>query len=131
MDVWPPTQPRLVRASVPAARERRCCSLRRRAKRDLGRGSVARAHTGAVAAIQRTDSALRLNVHFHLLAVDGAHLREDEDDPLAFFPLSTPTRAQIAGGSAHVPSANRRGREGVPPPSACHFLINGKCPCCN
>jgi hypothetical protein len=46
-------------------------SLRRRAKKHLGLASVAGAHTGAVAAIQRTDSALRLNVHLHVLALDG------------------------------------------------------------
>src|SRR5690606_35378113 len=39
-------------------------SLRRRAKRMLGLRSVADAHTGLVMAIQRTDSAVRLNVHF-------------------------------------------------------------------
>lgn len=36
-------------------------SLRRRAKARLELQSVARAHTGAVAAVQRTDSALRLS----------------------------------------------------------------------
>jgi hypothetical protein len=48
-----------------------CRSLRKTAKKLLGHGSVAAAHTGAVAAIQRTDSALRPNVHFHVLALDG------------------------------------------------------------
>jgi hypothetical protein len=39
-------------------------SLRRRAKKLLGLASVTQTHTGAVAAIQRTHSALRLNVHY-------------------------------------------------------------------
>jgi hypothetical protein len=46
-------------------------SLRWRAKDALGLASVERAFTGAVAAVQRSDSALRLNVHFHVLALDG------------------------------------------------------------
>ena len=57
-------------------------SLRRRAKRLLGLGSVADAHTGAIASIQRTDSALRLNVHAHVLALDGVYVRETEDAPV-------------------------------------------------
>ena len=65
-------------------------SLKRRAKRLFGLDSVADAHTGAVAAIQRTDSALRLNVHFHVLALDGAFVREEEGGPLG--PALAPDR---------------------------------------
>ena len=43
-------------------------SLRWRAKRELGLASVADAHTGAVVAVQRTDSALRLNSRQRYLA---------------------------------------------------------------
>jgi hypothetical protein len=71
-------------------------SLRRRAKHALALTSVSEALTGAVAAVSRTDSALRLNVHFHVLALDGVYLREDGDGPLAFYPLPTPTRSQVA-----------------------------------
>ena len=46
-------------------------SYRRRAKRELGLRSVAEGHGGAVTFIQRFDSALRLNPHFHTLALDG------------------------------------------------------------
>jgi hypothetical protein len=53
-------------------------SLRRRAKRELGLASVQDAHTGAVCAVQRTDGALRLNVHLHVLALDGVHVRDRE-----------------------------------------------------
>ena len=45
-------------------------SLKRRAKALLGLSSVRHALTGAVAAIQRTDSSLRLNVHFHVLVLE-------------------------------------------------------------
>ena len=71
-------------------------SLKRRAKRLFGLDSVADAHTGAVAAIQRTDSALRLNVHAHVLALDGVYIREKKDGPLVFLPLPTPTREEVA-----------------------------------
>jgi len=56
---------------------------------------VADAHTGAIAAAQRTDSALRLNVHFHILALDGVYVR-DAKDALIFHNLPTPTRAEVA-----------------------------------
>jgi hypothetical protein len=45
--------------------EELCRSLSRRAKRLFGLPTVADAKTGAVAAVQRTDGALRLNVHAH------------------------------------------------------------------
>jgi hypothetical protein len=38
---------------------------------------MAEAHMGAVAAAARTDSALRLNVHIHVLALDGVYLRAE------------------------------------------------------
>ncbi len=66
-------------------------SLKHRAKQALVLDSVRQAFTGAVASISRTDSALRLNVHFHVLALDGVYVREDEGGPLVFYPLPTPT----------------------------------------
>jgi hypothetical protein len=48
-------------------------SLKRRAKQELDLATVKAAHTGAVCAVQRTDSALRLNV----LALDGAYPAQD------------------------------------------------------
>ncbi|MBE7484258.1 MAG: transposase zinc-binding domain-containing protein [Polyangiaceae bacterium] len=50
-------------------------SLRWRAKRQLGLASVADAHTGGVAAVQRTDSALRLNVHLRRPGADEERAR--------------------------------------------------------
>jgi len=70
-------------------------SLRHRAKRELGLGSVSRMHTGAVAVVQRADSALRLNVHVHALALDGVYVRDGAKGPLTFHPLAAPTRAHV------------------------------------
>lgn len=70
-------------------------SLRWRAKRELDLDSVARAHTGSVVAIQRTDSALRLNVHLHVLSLDGVYVRDPAGE-LVFHELPTPTHAEVA-----------------------------------
>ena len=80
-------------------------SLKWRAKCELGLRSVEEAHTGSVFAVHRTDtgsvfavhrtdSALRLNVHFHGIALDGVYLRDGEGDdvPLVFHDLAPPTR---------------------------------------
>jgi len=71
-------------------------SLRRRAKRLLGLASVTDAHPGAVAAVHRADSALRLNVHFHVLGLDGVYVRDDSTGSLVFHPLPAPTQAEVA-----------------------------------
>ncbi|GMV13973.1 MAG: hypothetical protein AMXMBFR56_21970 [Polyangiaceae bacterium] len=79
-------------------------SLRWRAKRELDLASVADAHTGGVVAVQRTDSALRLNVHFHSLVLDGVYVHEGDDPqaPLEFRVLDTPTHADIAEVAART-----------------------------
>jgi hypothetical protein len=64
-------------------------SLRRRAKTLLGLGSVSQALPDAAVAIERTDSALRLNVHLHVLALDGAYVRRAR------------RRSGVTGVSAH------------------------------
>lgn len=59
--------------------------------------------TGAVGAVQRVDSALRLNVHFHILYLDGVYVLDNAsryDSSLSFLGLPTPTRGEtteIAG----------------------------------
>jgi hypothetical protein len=70
-------------------------SLRHRAKKVWGLQSVAQAHPGTVTFIQRFDSALRLNVHFHTLALDGVYVRGD-DGLLEFIELDEPTAAEVA-----------------------------------
>jgi hypothetical protein len=80
-------------------------SLKRRAKKALALSSVKDALTGAVAAVQRVDSAVRLNVHFHIIQIDGVYLPEDaatDDGPLSFYPLPTPSRAETARVAARI-----------------------------
>jgi hypothetical protein len=80
-------------------------SLKRRAKKALGLSSVDDALTGAVAAVQRVGSALRLNVHFHILQLDGVYLHqdaEDDDGPLSFYPLPTPSRDETTRVAARI-----------------------------
>jgi hypothetical protein len=66
-----------------------------RAKRELGLASVADAHTGIVVAVQRTDSALRLNVHLHVLCLDGVYVRDAESGAPVFHELPPPTRDDV------------------------------------
>ena len=70
-------------------------SLKHRAKRALDLRSVKQALTGAVSVIQRGDSSLRLNVHFHVLALDGVYVRKDPSAPLVFHALPEPTAEEV------------------------------------
>jgi len=63
--------------------------LRQRAKRQLGLSSVNEAHTGLVTFVQRSDGALRLNVHLRTLALDGVYVR-NVDGKLEFHALAPP-----------------------------------------
>ena len=56
----------------------------------------ASAVTGAVTLIQRFGSALNLNVHFHLLVLDGVYRRESEGR-LVFVPVSSPSTEELKG----------------------------------
>ncbi|KIG11610.1 Transposon-like protein [Enhygromyxa salina] len=69
-------------------------SLRCRAKAKLGLRSVEDALFGALTFIQRADSSLRLNVHFHCLVLDGVYVRDDEGE-LRFHSLGAPTREEV------------------------------------
>ena len=51
---------------------------------------------------------LRLNVHVHVLALDGVCVRERADGPLTFHALSTPSAAQVADVAGRT--AERLGR---------------------
>ena len=55
------------------------------------------AHTGAVNFIQRFGSALNLNVHFHILFLDGVYLSQDTGDEVTqvFRQVNAPTRADL------------------------------------
>ncbi|MCH7714877.1 MAG: transposase [Gemmatimonadetes bacterium] len=76
------------------------------AKIELGLDSVREARCGSVTFIQRADSGLRLNLHFHTLAMDGVYVSMQDDwrKPPTFFALSNPTDEAIA----HVAIAVRR-----------------------
>jgi hypothetical protein len=87
---------RLCAAVMGAFAEEVMRSLRHRAKRALGLSSVADAHAGLVLAVQRTDSALRLNVHAHALALDGVYVQGEQSGSLVFHALPTPTRDEVA-----------------------------------
>ncbi|MBX3130298.1 MAG: transposase [Polyangiaceae bacterium] len=54
--------------------------------------------------MQRTDSALRLNVHMHALVLDGVyvHASDDPRSPLEFRELDTPTHADMAEVAART-----------------------------
>jgi hypothetical protein len=54
--------------------------LRRRARKRKLRG---RLQTGSLTVVQRFDSSLNLNVHFHVIAMDGAYA-EQPDGTLLF-----------------------------------------------
>jgi len=70
-------------------------SYRWRAKREFGLSSVNEAFTGTVTVIQRFDSALRLNVHMHTLALDGVYVKCAEGEGLRFLPLPRPTEHEV------------------------------------
>jgi hypothetical protein len=55
----------------------------------------AQAQTGAVTLIQRFGSALNLNIHFHMLFLDGLYLR-GPDQRLRFVSVAAPTPAELA-----------------------------------
>jgi hypothetical protein len=66
-------------------------SYRRRA-REVG---IDHAQSGAVTFIQRFGGSLNLNVHFHMLALDGVYAPGREDQP-EFFPLRAPDDEEVA-----------------------------------
>jgi hypothetical protein len=66
-------------------------AYKRRAKALLSLSSVDDALTGAVSVIQRGDSALRLNVHFHVIVLDGVYVRSPDSGELVFHALAAPS----------------------------------------
>ena len=73
-------------------------SYRWRAKREGVVASVDAAHAGAITFIQRFDSALRLNVHAHVIALDGVYV-EESDDEARFVAAPEPTPSIQSFGS--------------------------------
>jgi hypothetical protein len=70
-------------------------SLAWRAKRALSLASVDEAETGTITFVQRFDSGLRLNVHYHVLALDGVYVRDASGAPV-FHALPAPTEEEVA-----------------------------------
>jgi hypothetical protein len=79
-------------------------SLRHRAKRQLGLRSVEDALIGALTVIQRSDGSLRVNPHFHTLALDGVYVR-DAQGALAFHALCEPSGEDVAQVAAWTHAA--------------------------
>jgi hypothetical protein len=53
------------------------------------------AQTGAVTLIQRFGSALNLNIHFHMLFLDGVYIGGSNGHPLRFRNVKAPTRDEL------------------------------------
>ncbi len=64
-------------------------------RRHMAALGIAGGKRGAVTAVQRVSSDLRLNPHFHTLALDGVFV-ENEAGELAFHPLPALTNADVA-----------------------------------
>jgi hypothetical protein len=66
--------------------------LRRRARKRKIKGKL---QTGSLTVVQRFGSSLRLNVHFHTLALDGVYAT-GPDGQLLFHPLPSPSDTDVA-----------------------------------
>jgi hypothetical protein len=66
--------------------------LRRRARKRKLRGQL---QTGSLTVVQRFGSSLNLNVHFHVIAMDGVYAAQP-DGTLLFHPLPAPSDENIA-----------------------------------
>ena len=53
------------------------------------------AQTGAVTLIQRFGSALNLNIHFHMLFLDGVYIGDSSGHPVRFRWVKAPTRNEL------------------------------------
>lgn len=75
--------------------------------------------SGAVTVVQRVSSDLRLNPHFHTLALDGVY-NENEQGTLTFHPLPCLTNGDVADilqiASTRVLAAASHWRPRVVPP---------------
>ena len=49
------------------------------------------AQTGAVTLIQHFGSALNLNIHFHMIFLDGVYTRANQRHPIRFLNVKSPT----------------------------------------
>jgi hypothetical protein len=63
---------------------------------------------GAVTAIQRASSDLRLNSHFHTLFIDGVYIVDGDGGSPVFHPAPPPSQGVIAAVMA--PASDAKGR---------------------
>ncbi|HEX4998411.1 MAG TPA: transposase [Terriglobia bacterium] len=64
-------------------------------RREAYECGIEQTQCGAVTFIQRFGGSLNLNVHFHMVCIDGVYA-PDEDGGPRFYPLSAPRPAQVA-----------------------------------
>jgi hypothetical protein len=64
--------------------------------------------TGAITLIQHFGSALNLNIHFHMLFLDGVYTRGNKRYPMRFLKVKSPTKAELTRLSHTI--ARRVGR---------------------
>jgi hypothetical protein len=57
--------------------------------------SCTTARTGAVTLIQRFGSALNLNIHFHMLFLDGVYIDSENESNMRFRWVKAPTSAEL------------------------------------
>ncbi len=81
---------------------RSCFALQRRQARRQG---IEDARPAAVVSVQRFDSALPLNPHFHALFVDGVFTVSSGADRVVFYPLPPPSDA-VVGATHTLPGKN-------------------------
>ncbi len=67
-------------------------------------GAIPNAQCGAVTFIQRFGSALNLNLHVHMLAIDGIYAADDDGNP-QFQEVQTPEDREIARLTASLAEA--------------------------
>ena len=65
--------------------------LKRKAKREYNLQSVSQAKPASITSIQRSDSAGKLNIHFHSLFADGVFVEDYREGPMSFAEVSAPT----------------------------------------
>ncbi len=56
---------------------------------------VGEAHTGAVTLIQRFGSALNLNLHYHILFLDGVYIQDLRSGYLKFQRIKAPSQSEL------------------------------------
>lgn len=56
---------------------------------------ISEAQTGAVTLVQRFGSALNLNLHYHILFLDGVYVQDARSGCLKFHAVSAPTQQEL------------------------------------